>query len=230
MSQNHLTLEVVDRDGAVREAADAVELDSRADFFRKAGIAGGSLVAGGVLMGGLPSLAAAKPSKRQDVRILNYALTLEFLEAEFYEQAVRNGALSDPVTRRFAEVVAEHERTHVSFLRRALGRAAVRKPTFDFGDTVTNQDKFRQTAQVLEDTGVAAYAGQGTRIKQRPVVVAALSIHSVEARHAAWIRFINGGGQPGAADSALPAPRSFDQARSMRQILRAVRGTGFIES
>ena len=230
MSDHLMTLEVVDQDGAIREAADAVADDTRADFFRRAGVAGGSLLAGGVLMGGLPALASAKPSKRQDVRILNYALTLEYLEAEFYVQARDRGALTDPVVARFARVVADHETAHVRFLRSALGRAAVRKPTFDFGDTVTDQEKFKQTAQVLEDTGVAAYAGQGTRIKQAAVVKAALSIHSVEARHAAWIRFINGGGAANAATSALPAPVDFDRPKSMAAILRAVRGTGFIKS
>ena len=90
-----------------------------------------------------------------------------------------------------------------------LGSKAVKKPKFDFGDTVTNQDKFKLTAQVLEDTGVAAYAGQGPNLLQRPLVVAALSIHSVEARHAAWIRFLNssGGVAAAAVRRRCPAPR-----------------------
>ena len=74
---------------------------------------------------------------------------------------------------------------------------------------------------VLEDTGVAAYAGQGTRIKQRAVIVAALSIHSVEARHAALLRRLNN--QNG-------APKSFDKAASMKSVLAAVKKTGFIQS
>ena len=57
--------------------------------------------------------------------------------------------------------LAAHEATHVRTLKKVLGSAAVMKPKFDFGDTVTNQDKFKMTSQVLEDTGVAAYAGQG---------------------------------------------------------------------
>ncbi len=73
-----ISIETLDRDGALREADAAVAGDTRAELFRKAGVAGGSLLASGVLFGGLPSLAAAaKPSKRQDVAILNYALTLE---------------------------------------------------------------------------------------------------------------------------------------------------------
>ena len=86
------------------------------------------------------------------------------------------------------------------------------------------------TAQVLEDTGVAAYAGQGPNLLQRPIVKAALSIHSVEARHAAWIRYINSSGGLRAGNvSNYPAPRAFDKAASEKAVLKAVTGTGFIQ-
>ncbi len=101
-----------------------------------------------------------------------------------------------------------------------LGSAAVKKPTFDFGDAITNQAKFMATAQILEDTGVAAYAGQGPNIFQRPVVKAALAIHSVEARHASWVRLING---------ANPAPAVVDKPKTEKQVLAAVGATGFIK-
>jgi hypothetical protein len=229
-----ITLESFDADGAVRETAEAAGVPRR-DFLRKGAMAGGGFVAGGVLFNGFMSPAEAaistrKRSKRNDVKILNYALTLEFLEAEFYKQAVANNvAGDDAVLAQFARVVAEHEADHVSDLRKALGKAAIKKPRFDFGAAVTNRDTFKATAQVLEDTGVAAYAGQGPNLLQRPVVKVALAIHSVEARHAAWIRFINGGGQPGAATSALPAPRAYDKALSEKAVLKAVKGTGFIQ-
>src|SRR3712207_9003728 len=58
------------------------------------------------------------------------------------------------------------EDAHVKTLRQVLGSAAIKKPRFDFGDTVTDSAKFAATAQVLEDTGVAAYAGQGPNILQ----------------------------------------------------------------
>ncbi len=221
----HLTdLDVLDADGAIRECAEAAGLD-RGDFLKKGVLAGGGLLAGSALFGAYLSPAEAAisrtRSKRNDTRILNYALTLEFLEATFYRQAVANRAAgNNAALARFAEVVAEHEATHVTFLRRALGAAAIKRPTFDFGNAVTDQATFAQTAQVLEDTGVSAYLGQVGNIFQRGVLSAAGTIATVEARHAAWIRFING---------ATPAPADFDRPKSERAILRAVGNTGFIK-
>jgi len=216
-----ITLDVVDADGAIREAADAVDLDTRKDFFRRAGVAGGSLIAGGVLMGGMPSLAAAAPSKKQDVKILNYALTLEYLEAAFYKQAVANGAATGPALA-LATVIRDHEAAHVKFLKKALGKAAVKSPKFDFGDTVKDPTKFLETAFVLENTGVSAYLGQAGRIKQTAVLGAAGSILTVEARHAGAVAQLIG-------DKVSP-DGSFDRGKSMSAILKAVGKTGFIKS
>ncbi len=222
-----ISLETLDRDGALREADAAVGGDTRADLFRKAGIAGGSLLASGVLFGGLPALAsAAKPSRRQDVAILNYALTLEYLEAAFYAEAVTQGRFSG-LLGSFARIVADHEAAHVAYLQRALGRAAVASPRFDFADTTTNEDKFKATAFALENTGVKAYAGQATNIKQAAVVRAAVSILTIEARHAAAIAAILGH-VPG-RDGITP-DGAFDKALSRGAILRAVGRTGFIVS
>lgn len=221
------TLEDVDRDGAVREAAEKVDPDTRAVFLRKAGLGAGAVIGGGAVMGALPSLASAA-TPASDVAILNFALTLEYLEAEFYRQAKANnvGSGQDDLTN-FVNVVAGHEAAHVAFLRGALGRKAVAMPKFDFKDTVTNQAKFQATAQVLEDTGVMAYLGQAGHIKSKKVLAAAGSVLAVEARHASWIRDINGGFKGGAP---LPAPAAFQAAKTKGQILAAVKATGFIVS
>jgi hypothetical protein len=215
-SMTEFTLEQVDRDGAIQEAVDKVSGDSRASFLTKAVVATGGLIGGGAVLGALASPAAAATKK--DVAIANFALTLEYLEAEFYTEAVRKGALRGP-TRRFAQIVGAHERAHVAALKKMLGRAAVAKPRFNFAGTTENQSKFRQTAVVLEDTGVAAYKGQAGRIDSNAILKAALAIHSVEARHASWIRRIAG---------MSPVPAAFDRPKSMGQILAAVKGTGFI--
>jgi len=206
-----VTVEVVD----AAEASQYARGTTRGQFLRRALAGGGALVVGGVAFGGLPAVASAQTPR--DVEILNYALTLEYLEAEFYTQAEAAGALSGE-TARFAQVVGEHERAHVAFLAEALGSAAVAKPTFDFKGTTADPDLFRATAVAGEDLGVSAYNGQGPRIS-RALLGAAASIVSVEARHAAWIRDIV---------RANPVPQPFDEARSMRQVLTAVGETGFI--
>ena len=230
---SNFDIDTVDKTGLVRETAEAAGIDRR-DLLRKGAIGAGGVVAGSAFFGVLSPAEAAistrNRSKKNDVKILQYAMTLELLEAAFYKAAKDNNvAGSDAVLAQFVTVVEDHEQDHVTFLRKALGRSAVRGLEFDFGDTVTDVAKFKATAQVLEDTGVSAYAGQGPNISQKAVVVPALQIHSVEARHAAWIRFINGGGAAGAATSDLPAPRTFDRPASERVVLRAVTATGFIQ-
>jgi hypothetical protein len=210
-------LEELDVDGAIREAASNVDGDTRAAFLKKAGIGAGAVVAGGAFAGAIPGIASAGVA-RSDVAILNFALTLEYLEAAFYAEAVSKGNFTGK-TLAFAQVVARHEAAHVAFLRSALGKAAVKSPRFDFKGTTTDAAKFMATAQVLEDTGVAAYLGQAGNIKSKKILGAAGSILAVEARHAGWIRDLNN--LPG-------APSAFQGPKTKAQILAAVKGTGFI--
>ena len=218
METTTFDLAEVDRDGAIAEAMDNLErfADTRASFLRKAALAAGGVVGGGAALGALAAPAGAATSG--DVAILNYALTLEYLEAAFYTEAGQMGALSG-VLGSFARIVGAHERAHVAALKKALGSAAVAKPSFDFKGTTENEAAFRKTAQVLEDTGVMAYAGQAPLIDSDAVLGAALAIHTVEARHASWIRHLNG---------APPAPVAFDKSLTMTQVLAAVTATGFI--
>ncbi len=210
------TLAEVDVDGAIQETMAEAAGDTRAGFLAKAGLFGGGLMGGGALLAMAPSVASA--ATKNDMAILNFALTLEYLEAEFYTEAEKMAPLSGEL-KMFAHIVGEHERAHVKALKAALGNAAVKKPKFNFRGTTEDRDLFAATAQVLEDTGVAAYKGQAPLIDADAVLNAALAIHSVEARHAAWIRDFNG---------VSPAPNAFDPAMTKRQVLKAVASTRFI--
>jgi Ferritin-like domain len=218
-------LEELDRDGAIQEAAEKVGPDTRAAFLRKAGVGLGAIAAGGAFAGAVPAIARGQAIPRSDIDILNFALTLEYLEAEFYARAVKSKALRGE-TRRFASVVASHEASHVNFLRRVLGAKAVARPRFDFKGTDQNQAKFQATAQVLEDTGVHAYLGQVANIKSKAVLVPAGRILCVEARHAAWIRDLRFNG--GTTSPTTPAPAAFEDGFTKAKILQTVQSTGFI--
>jgi hypothetical protein len=224
-----LTLDLLDKDGAIREALDEGMQGTRAQFFRRSIVGGGTFLAGGLLIGGLPKIALGAPSAQQDVEILNFALLLEYLESEFYVEAVNRAAVSglSPRELTFATTVRDHELAHVDFLKNALGSSARAKPTFDFRDTTSDRAKFLATSVVLEDTGVAAYNGQGPRLT-KPTLAAAAQIVSVEARHAAWIRrIVAGPSYPNAPDD-YPAPAALDPALTKAQVEQAVAETGFI--
>ena len=214
-----------DRDGALEESAEKAGV-SRGDMLRMAAIGGGALLGSATFLGALAGPAGAVATATAgDVAILNYALTLEYLEEAFYSSVQSQRILTGRM-KTFAEVAGRDEAQHRAFLVKALGSKAVKKPVFNFGDATTNASKFAKTAIALEDTGVSAYAGQGPRIKDKKILAAALSVHSVEARHAAWIRaLVNAPGRQGA-----PAPAPFDASRSMTQVLAIVKGTHFISA
>ena len=219
--QDELTIEEVDRDGAVAEATAGLRESTRAGFFRRVGLfAGGGIVAGAVPIG----LAIGQGTSKRDIEILNYALTLEYLEAAFYAEANEKGNLNG-VARTFSQVVGQHEASHVTTLQGVLGAKATKRPSFDFKGTTNSEKTFLKTARVLEDTGVAAYQGQATRIKSTEVLASAGAILAVEARHAAWVRDILSAGK-----DPSPAPEAFSTPKSMKQILDAVGETGFIKS
>jgi hypothetical protein len=134
--------------------------------------------------------------------VLNYALTLEYLEAAFYNNIIASPVYSTipaPAQGALAKI-ADDENKHVAFLRSVLGPAAVSSPVFDFtagngsgngpfAGYLTNYAIQLAMAQTFEDTGVRAYKGQAAALMSDNVVLtAALNIHSVEARHASHIR------------------------------------------
>lgn len=226
-----IDLAVVDTDGAVREAEEAVAGDTRAAFFRKAAIGGGAALTAGSILGMLPEVAGARPTRRRDIRILNYALTLEYLEAAFYKQAVTSGGLSGQ-TLELAKLISDHEATHVTALRqtiKSLKGKAVSSPKFDFKGTNTG-DQFLPTAFVLENVGVRAYLGQAARLKSNALLNAAASIVTVEARHAAGVAALLNQSPYNTGAKSITPSGAFDRRSSMKTILGEVADTGFIKS
>jgi hypothetical protein len=207
-----LSFDRLDVDGALGEAAERVGVMSRGTFL--AGALGGTAALLGV---------ATEPAAGQgasDVAILNYALTLEYLQAAFYTEAERMGALRGRAAEA-AEVVGAVERAHIKAFHDVLGNKAAARPSFNFQGTTENQNGFLKTAVAFEDLAVEAYKGQAPRLQANSALAAALAIHSVEARHAAWMRYLFG---------VEPAGRAFDQPRSKQQITRVVNSTNFITS
>ena len=201
------------------EIAAAEATASRGEFVRRAIVAGGAAAAGGVLLAGLPRLASSAPSPREDERIFNFILELEYLKAAFYREAAESGELGDEALR-LAQVLSEHERAHVEFFRRELGNAVGDEPSFDFGDATTDADKFLDSALLLEETAVSAYVGQGANLT-RDRMIPFGRIASVEGRHAAWVRDILGHNA---------APLAADAAKTAREVTAAMRDTGFLTS
>jgi hypothetical protein len=218
-----------DADGALAETGGALDGDTRGAFFKKAALGAGGIVGTSAFLGGLPSLALAASTPKGDIAILNFALTLEYLESEFYKAAVPNiNGGSNATLLAFATTVRDHELAHVAALKKALGSKAVKKPTFDFGAAVTDTPTFIKTSFVLENTGVHAYLGQAGKIKTTAILAAAASIVTVEARHASAIALLQESTAISGANGITPNG-SFDTPLSMKAVLAAVKKTGFIK-
>ena len=234
------SIDRIDVDGAVRETAhDATEAlaggDTRLDFLKKAGLAGGAAMSGGVLLSALTPAAAMAAGKgrppakfgKGDIGILNYALTLEYLEAAFYNEASANqkskSFIKDPQTQVFLKTVTVDENAHVAFLKKALGSKAVGAPKVDFGGTTSDEKSFVETAVALENTGVHAYSGQALNIASPAYVAAAISILTIEARHASVAGLILSG-----KPSGLTPDGAFDTPFTAAKVLKAVEKTGFL--
>jgi hypothetical protein len=225
-----INLDEVDVDGAIRESAAAVSGDTRSGFIKKAGLGAGALIGGGTVLSALApdALAAAQHGRppasfgKGDIGILNYALTLEYLEAAFYNGATAANLPLNAQGAVFLQTVTKDENEHVKFLKKALGSKAVKEPKFDFKGANTNVETFMATAEVLENTGVHAYSGQALNIKTAAYVKAALSILTIEARHASVIGLLNG------SKGMLTPNGAFDTPYTAAKVLAAVKGTGFI--
>jgi hypothetical protein len=152
--------------------------------------------------------------------VLQFALLLEYLEAEFYQRGVAASGLIDAADMTIFQTISAHETAHVAALKSLImGKSATPnpKPTFDFtahgavagfNFSAGQYDTFKVLAQAFEDTGVRAYKGQAPNlIGDKAVLTAALTIHSIEARHASEVRRLRGlkGWITGSSRDDLPA-------------------------
>jgi hypothetical protein len=162
-------------------------------------------------------LTAAQADFADDIEVLNYALTLEHLEAAFYELAGEFDLGEDPYGNSindYVAVIGEHEAAHVATLTDVitqLGGEPVARAEYDFG--VTDAASFLTTAATLENVGVAAYDGAGAAIQNPDLLTAAGSIVAVEARHAAYLNIVTGQSPfPAAVETPLTPAEVLDAA------------------
>jgi hypothetical protein len=158
------------------------------------------ILRGALAAGSVYGLSAVTPFVSQalaqtgagDAEILNFALTLEYLESDFYNVKGKELALSG-TAKSYAKLFGEEEQDHVMALTAAikqLGGTPVAKPTFVF--PVSSESTFLALASVLENTGVGAYNGAAPSLKSKQLLTAAGSIVQIEARHAAAINLLIG--------------------------------------
>jgi rubrerythrin len=241
MSQE-LNLEAIDVDGAVRETAaeamDALGSGTRSQFLRRAGLAGGAVIGGGAVLGALAPAAMAfttgdrPPAKfgKGDIGILNYALTLEYLEATFYDEATANQRRTafipnnQPEAHTFLRTVTADENKHVAALKKVLGRHAIKKPKFNYHGDNADYKRFLNASFTFENEGVHAYSGQAFNIKDPHILAAALSIVTVEARHASVVGLIRNQSGYGITPNG-----AFDKPYGASRVLKDVSSLHYIE-
>jgi len=195
---------------------EAVEVHgmSRGAFLARGALATGALL-GGSAVGPFVRRAVAQETGG-DVDVLNFALTLEHIEAAFYTRAITKGRNMSGDTMRLVREIRDNETAHVDAITqtiKGLGGMPAAAPKVGFGNVFTSEKTFLKLAQTLEDTGVSAYNGAAPSIRSGDVLAAAGSIVQVEARHAALIRLMRG---------ETPAPAAFDPALDQQKVLDAV--------
>jgi hypothetical protein len=169
-----------------------------------------------------PFVSQALAQGDGDVDILNFALTLEYLEAAFYTEALKQVSGLRSEVKELATTTRDDENEHVDAIAatvKKLGGKPAAKPGVDFGKAFASEKSFLTTAVVFEDLGVGAYNGAGPSIKSKEVLAAAGSIVQVEGRHAGAVRLLNG-------DKIAPSP--FDKGIPMAEVL--MKAKPFIKS
>jgi rubrerythrin len=205
---------------AVREREN--ESASRKSFFKLVGGAGAAsafavfLAACGDDDDDSSSGAGAKQPEKVadpgDLEIVQYALTLEHLETDFYNAVLDSGVVMNRKLGETAKLIRDAEQAHVDTLTgvvKDLG-GTPKRPKTNFDAVLEGGErKVLETAAAVENLGAAAYLGQAPRIKSKDILAAALSIHSVEARHAAALNAVVG--KTIVPDGAFAKPASMEE-------------------
>jgi rubrerythrin len=195
----------------------AVEVEpiNRSALLVRGALAAGALY-GSWSVSPLVRRAFAAQGSMNDVDILNFALTLEYLEAAFYSEAAKQVPGLSGELAGYVKAFGAEEQDHVDALSGAikdLGGKPVEAPGVDFGDAFSSTDSFLELAITFEDTGVSAYNGAAPMIDSKDLLAVAGSIVQVEARHAAAVR--HAAGEPA-------APNAFDPTLGEDEVLKAV--------
>lgn len=189
---------IIDQLGNLGATASQKEPKTRRESlfgFENIGHVIGKFTAPAAVLAGVPTVSFGRTAETI-IEVLNFALTLEYLESAFYNQGTSSGVIPSADIAIFNQI-KKHEADHVSFLRNtinSLGGTPVVSPTFDFTaggafNPFGSYGDFLVLSQGFEDTGVRAYKGQvGNLISNNEILTAALQIHSVEARHASQVR------------------------------------------
>jgi rubrerythrin len=209
---------------------------TRRNFLSRGALGAGAVISGPAAITLLSSTRAWAADFGSDVDVLNYALTLEYLEATFYEQGNQAGILTSSADKDLFQLIQMDEEAHVQAISATitkLGGQPVAKPQVNFpADTFLSRDAFLKLSKTFEETGVGAYLGAAGSIQSKDVLQAAAGIFGVEARHAAAVGYIvglppEGGIYMGATETAKSKN---DVLAAVMPFLGAMPGTGFAPS
>ncbi len=221
--------ETAERDSAPRGAMEELAADptSRSRFFKMMGGAGAGAFAIFLAACGDDNKTSSSASTTKsttagtnaaDLAIVQYALTLEHIETDFYNAVIDSGVVKTKALAEVAKMIRDNEQEHVDALTRTVkqlgGTPKPPKTTFD-AVIQGGEKKVLETAAVVENLGAAAYLGQAPRIKSKEVLAAALAIHTVEGRHAAALNTVVG--------KTIVPDGAFAKPASMAQVLPQIK-------
>jgi rubrerythrin len=159
-----------------------------------------------------------KPAAGGDLAIVQYALTLEHLETDFYNAVIDAGIIKSKALGKVAVMIRDNEQEHVDALTATVEKLGgkPKRPKTSFDAVLEGGPKMvLETAATVENLGAAAYLGQAGRIESKEVLAAALAIHSIEARHAAALNTVVG--------KTIVPDGAFAKPASMAEVLPQVK-------